>query len=138
MRRIAEEYPGAILVFATLAQQLSARDKRLLTPFVRACRKYGELDRPKNPVLLLTGTELFSAIGPPQCWQDAGGAMKAFADSGRPVEGLVALCDATQQLHLGLPSWWNDWRDKFEKRGQTMQAASLPRQGPSAASPRQS
>ena len=133
MRRIAEEHPGAILVFATLAPQLSARDKRLLTPFVHSCRKYGELDRPRNPVLLLTGTELFSSIGPPQCWRNAGGAMKAFADSGRLGQGLVGLCDATQQLHLGLPSWWNDWRDKFAKRRQTMRAAppTPPRTTPS-------
>jgi hypothetical protein len=116
MRRIAEGNPGAILVFATLAPELSARDKRLLAPFVQASRKYGELDRPKNPVLLLTGTELFADLGPPQCWRDAGGRMKAFADLGRPIDSLVTLCDATQQLHLGLPSWWNDWRDKFERR----------------------
>ena len=52
--------------------------------------------------------------------------MKAFADSGRPGQGLVALCDATQQLHIGLPSWWNDWRDKFEKRRQKQGRAADP------------
>ncbi len=122
MRRIAEENPGAILVFATLAPQLAERDKRLLIPFVRACRKYTGLDRPGNPVLVLTGTELFSAIGPPQCWRDAGGAMKAFADSGHfGNDGIVALCDATQQLHLGLPSWWDDWKNEFDRRRQKRQ-----------------
>jgi hypothetical protein len=118
MRRIAEDNPDAILVFATLAQQFSVRDKQLLAPFVRACRKYGKLDRPKNPVLLLTGTELFSVFGPPQCWRDAGGDMKVFADSGRRADDLLALCDATQQLHLGLTSWWDDWKVEFEKRRQ--------------------
>ena len=29
---------------------------------------------------MLTGTELFSSLGPPQRWRDAGEAMKAFAD----------------------------------------------------------
>jgi hypothetical protein len=116
MRRIAEDNPGAVLVFATLAQEFSARDKQLLTPFVRACRKYGKMDRPKNPVLLLTGIELFSGFGPPQCWRDAGGHMKAFADANRAPNDLIALCDATQQLHLGLPSWgrigrWNSRSD---------------------------
>ena len=118
MRRIAEDNPGAILVFATLAQQFSVRDKQLLAPFVRTCRKYGKLDRPKNPVLLLTGTELFSVFGPPQCWRDAGGHMKVFADSGRRADDLLALCDSTQQLHLGLTSWWEDWKVEFEKRRQ--------------------
>ena len=116
MRRIAEDNPGAVLVFATLAQEFSARDKQLLTPFVRACRKYGKMDRPKNPVLLLTGIELFSGFGPPQCWRDAGGHMKAFADANRTPNDLIALCDATQQLHLGLPSWGEDWKVEFEKR----------------------
>lgn len=118
MRRIAEDNPDAILVFATLAPQFSVRDKQLLAPFVRTCRKYGKLDRPKNPVLLLTGTELFSVFGPPQCWRDAGGDMKVFADSGRRADDLLALCDATQQLHLGLTSWWDDWKVEFEKRRQ--------------------
>jgi hypothetical protein len=74
------------------------------------------MDRPKNPVLLLTGIELFSGFGPPQCWRDAGGHMKAFADANRAPNDLIALCDATQQLHLGLPSWgrigrWNSRSD---------------------------
>jgi hypothetical protein len=116
MTALAEDNPDAILVFATLASQFSDRDKRLLTPFVKRRRKYAKLDRPKNPVLLLTGTELFSDFGPPQCWRDAGAQMKAFADSGRQVDGLLTLCDATQQLHLGLPSWHEDWTAAFDRR----------------------
>jgi hypothetical protein len=119
MRRISEDNPDAVLVFATLAQEFSDRDKQLLTSFVRTCRKYGKMDRPKNPVLLLTGTELFSSLGPPQCWRDAGGRMKAFADAGRRTDNLIALCDATQQLHLGLRPWWEDWKADFEKRRRT-------------------
>ena len=116
MRTIATDNPGAILVFATLAPELSENDKKLLTPFVKACRKYGELDRPKNPVLILTGVELFSPLGPPQCWRNAGGAMKTFADSSRQPDGLIQLCDASQQLHLGLPTWWNDWNVEYKRK----------------------
>lgn len=116
MTALAEGNPDAILVFATLASQFSDRDKQLLTPFVKKCRRYAKLDRPKNPVLLLTGTELFSDFGPLECWRDADGQMKAFADSGRSMDGLLSLCDATQQLHLGLPSWGEDWRAMFERR----------------------
>ena len=117
MSVIAAENPGAIIVFATLAPEFSATERRLLTPFVRACRKYGQLDRPKNPVLLLlTGTELFSPLGPPQCWKDAGGHMQAFAESGFRAHTLVQLCDATQQLHLGMQPLHNEWAAEFEKR----------------------
>jgi hypothetical protein len=124
MTALAEDNPDAILVFATLAPQFSDRDKRLLAPFVKKSRKYAKLDRPKNPVLLLTGTELFSDFGPLQCWRDAGGQMRAFADSGRSVDGLLALCDATQQLHLGLPSWGEGWRIAFETRRKRKQSQS--------------
>lgn len=113
---IAVDNPGAVIVFATLASEFSAQEKRLLAPFVRECRKYGALQRPKNPVLLLTGTELFSTFGPPQCWKDAGGLMKTFAESGFPSQSLIQLCDATQQLHLGMQPWHNEWVAKFEKR----------------------
>jgi hypothetical protein len=116
MRTIAADNPGSVLVFSTLATEFSAHDKKVLLPFVRACRKYGGLDRPKNPILLLTGTELFSPFGPPQCWRNAGGAKKAFADSGVRLDTLLQLCDATQQLYLGLPSWWQDWEADFKKR----------------------
>jgi hypothetical protein len=126
MTALAEDNPDAVLVFATLASQFSDRDKRLLTPFVKKCRKYAKLERPKNPVLLLTGTELFSDFGPPQCWRDAGGQMKVFADSGRPIDGLLTLCDATQQLHLGLPSWHEDWRAAFERRRKTKGPLTAP------------
>jgi hypothetical protein len=116
MKVIAADNPGAVIVFATLADEFSLADKKLLKPFVQASRKYGELDRPKNPVLLLTGKELFSTYGPPQCWKDAGGTMEKFATSGVPSGSLIELCDATQQLYLDLTSWRTDWTADFERR----------------------
>jgi hypothetical protein len=116
MRAIATDNPGAIIVFATLASEFSAIEKRLLTPFVRTFRKYSGFERPQNPILLLTGTELFSALGPPQCWKDAGGHMKTFAEAGFPSQTLLQLCDATQQLHLGMQPWPNEWAAEFERR----------------------
>ena len=118
MRTIAQNFPGAVLVFATLSQEFSRVDKAILTPFIKSCRRYGKLDRPRNPVLLLTGIELLSAFGPPQSWTNAGGKAKQFADSHPYPATLIDLCDATQQIHLGLPSWWNDWDMEFKRRRQ--------------------
>jgi hypothetical protein len=116
MRTIAQNFPGAVLVFATLSREFSAADRALLTPFVKRCRKYGGLDRPKNPVLLLTGIELFSAIGPPRCWVRAGGKAKQFGETRGTPATLLDLCNATQQLHLGLPPWGQDWEIELRKR----------------------
>jgi hypothetical protein len=38
------------------------------------------------------------------------------------VYGLIALCDATQQIYLNLPSWRTDWDEKWEKERQRLHA----------------
>jgi hypothetical protein len=51
MQVIADNFPNSILVFATLSGEFSKEEKELLLPFVKACRAYGKLDRPRNGVL---------------------------------------------------------------------------------------
>jgi hypothetical protein len=60
-------------------------------------------------VLILTGTELLSWHGPPYCWEEE--VRKRF-----DAHGILRLCDATQQLYLGLPAWQVDWMQTWEKR----------------------
>jgi hypothetical protein len=116
MKVISENFPGAVLVFATLNSEFSSEEKEILIPFVKACRVYGKLDRPRNPILLLTGTELFATFGPPGCWKDKPGAPEKFANSRGYPHTLMELCDVTQQIYLGLESWSKDWDAEFERR----------------------
>lgn len=101
MMSLAEEFPDAALVFATLKPQLTEDEKELLIPVVERSRDFRKKKIPFNPVLILTGTELLSRYGPPMCWQDAGGAIASFANTHRKRD-LVHLCDTTQQMHLGM------------------------------------
>jgi hypothetical protein len=116
MQLIADSFPDAVLVVATLADDFSDEEKALLLPFVKACRAYGKLDRPRHGVLLLTGTELFSTVGPPSCWQDKPGKGKQWADGRRFFSSLLELCDATQTLYLDLEPWSVEWQAEFERR----------------------
>jgi len=116
MQVIADHFPDSILIFATLSDDFSKEEKQLLIPFVRACRSYGKLDRPRNGVLLLTGSELFSHIGPPSCWREKDGIAKDMADKHRPFSSLLELCDASQMIYLGLDSWSADWQAEFARR----------------------
>jgi hypothetical protein len=116
MQLIAESFPDAVLVVATLADDFADEEKALLLPFVNACRAYGKLNRPSHGVLLLTGTELFSTFGPPSCWQDKPGKGKQWAEGRRPFSSLLELCDATQTLYLGLEPWSVEWQAEFERR----------------------
>ncbi|MFQ5903429.1 MAG: hypothetical protein ACE5JO_07045, partial [Candidatus Binatia bacterium] len=115
MRYLADQFPGAVLVFATLRDSLSKKEKKLLRPIVNRGRRYWKAERPFNPVLILTGIELFSDLGPPECWKDAGGV---HADFGKRfwVRDLLELCDNTQQLYLDMNPWHEWLRERWERR----------------------
>jgi len=112
MGAIAELFPGAVLVFATLAEDLHAQDRKALRDLANAGREPWQGDRWLNPVLVLTRRELTSPWKPPKCWQDVGGPVGDFARTQRFVRSILDLCDLTQQLYLGLPPW-HEW---FEQR----------------------
>jgi hypothetical protein len=116
MQVIADNFPNSVLVFATLSDDFSDEEKALFIPFVKACSCYGKLDRPRNAVLLLTGAELFSMFGAPSSWETKSGIAKQMADAKHSFHSLLALCEASQSIYLGLGSWSADWQVEFERR----------------------
>lgn len=111
MTTLGAEFPGAILVFATFRKALSEREKRMLRKVAKRGRKYSVLDPNHNPVLVLTGIELFANFRPPKSWEDAGGRFAEFARTHREYPEILGLCDCTQQLHLDMESY-HDWLEK--------------------------
>ncbi|MDE0184680.1 MAG: hypothetical protein OXP71_04405 [Candidatus Poribacteria bacterium] len=110
MGRLGEAFPGAVLVFATLKESLSNEEKAILCPLVNRCREYWKNERPVNPVLILTGTELFAEFDLAKAWEDAGGLRATYAKRIGPRD-LLELCDITQQVYLGMDSW-HQWLDE--------------------------
>ena len=116
---LADQFPGAILVFSTLQKALTEKEKRLLRPVVNRGRRYWKYERPFNPVLILTGIELFSRWKPPpQCWEDVVGKHATFAKDYMVRRDLLQLCDATQQLYLDMEPWHEWLKERWEKRRQ--------------------
>ncbi len=115
MRFLGKTFPGAVLAFATLRKSLTAKEKKELTRIAKAGRKYWKVERPLNPVAILTGTELLSLFGAPYCWEEP--TKTKFSR----VAGLLELCNATQQIYLGLPSWEAAWHDHWQKQLQKRQ-----------------
>jgi hypothetical protein len=104
MENFAQQFPGAVVIFATLRRELDAPEKRLLIPFVNRGRRRLSNARPNNPVIIFTGNELFSSYGPRHAWRDLGPPFSHHADEYGEDRVFVSLADATQQLYLGLPS----------------------------------
>jgi len=107
-------FPGAVLVFSTLKETLDKSELKILEPMVLTERKKRMRGELYNPVVILTGTELFSVRGLESCWQDKGGKFKNFYESRFDYSDLSLLADATQQLHLDMESW-HEWSEKKRK-----------------------
>lgn len=128
MKTLAQEFPGAMLVFSTLKEDLSTKEKRLLKPFVERCNIYYEHDKPRNPVLILTANELLDRFEPPYCWKDKGGKFEEFAEKNY-IHGLLSICQASQKLYLGMNSWSEKWRKEWEKRAKKRKAPATKKRG---------
>ena len=104
MSWLAEQFPGAILVFATLREKLSDKEVRLLTPLVIRGRRLWKRERPLNPVMILTANELFSWMSEPSGLPKGAPLLGTLNMS----QDLLQVCDLTQRGYLGMQPW-RDW-----------------------------
>jgi hypothetical protein len=109
-RTAARLFPGCILCFCTFNDAFSSYEIRELTRLVIAGRKRIDVGKQANPVLLLTATELFGQykIGPAY---EMYGKKKEMAERVYRRGDIQETCDFTQQLYLGIESYYT-WRDK--------------------------
>jgi len=102
MSHLASEFPGASLVFSTLRRKLTVTEKRLLRPLANRGRRYWKSERMHNPVIIITGNELFSFDNVPFCWRDVAGRAGELEKEGFFPRTLGMLADATQQVYLDM------------------------------------
>ena len=114
MKLLAQQFPGATLVFATLkeADELSKDEIKRLSKLAEWGREYDKEKRQtRAPVIALTGTELFTPHYLDQVWKEKGGKHEQLIEHASvQLDNLKTLADFTQQLYLGMPSYFS-WRD---------------------------
>jgi hypothetical protein len=118
MKGLAEAFPGSALIFATFNNELHESEVRLIRALAVMERKKRLRGKPHSPVILLTGTELFSSWGARDCWKGKGGLYDKLSERSFEMSQLPSLADATQQLYLGLPSWFEWSQGEWKKRKQ--------------------
>jgi hypothetical protein len=104
MRKLAEKFPGAFLVFAMLKDALAEHEKAEIAALATWGREQLDDGRPRAPVIVLTGTELFSEWRVEQTWKalsDKRGQLAALP--ALHLDNLWTLADLTQQVYLDLP-----------------------------------
>lgn len=115
LRRVAGRFPGAIIVISVMREEFTPGEVRNLLPFVKWARRLNVNWLPRNPVVLLSGVELFHAIDIGETWREKGGRYERFADYDW-TRSLDKLAEATQALYLELPLHSEDQRGAAARR----------------------
>jgi hypothetical protein len=110
-RYLAEVFPGAVLCFATFRESLTSKEVKALTTIVRRGRTSLRTGRVRNPVLILTGKELFSQFRWNRELYEVYGDRAEYARTAYMRRDLKELCDFTQEVHLGMESY-HSWLDE--------------------------
>ena len=108
MKLLAETFPGSILVFATMKEgtEFSKKEINRIKKLAEWGREYDkERKQTRAPVIMLTGTELFTADSLVFSWKEKGGKHKDLMPAWRRTNNLRGLADLTQQLYLEMPPY---------------------------------
>ena len=124
MKLLADSFPGAVLVFATMkeASELSKEEIKRIKKLAEWGREYDkERQQTRAPVIMLTGTELFTAHYLDQSWKEKGGKHEQLiTPAWVRTDNLRVLADLTQQLYLNMPSYstWHEekWKKRLERK----------------------
>lgn len=113
-RKAAELFPGAVLCFCTFNETLNAAEIRGLKKIVEAGREILDVGMSVNPVLVLTGRELFGQF-------KFGEFSELYGNDSQMARGMFMrgeirdLCEFTQRLYLGMRSSHDVRQDKLRK-----------------------
>lgn len=113
LKRIAGKLPGgAMIVISVMREKFTKEEERILLPFVKWARQLDKNGVPTNPVILLTGVELFHQIDLSSTWKEKGNRYAKFTDYEYTHE-LIKFAEATQSIHLDLPPFSADIDKRF-------------------------
>ena len=104
MKLLAEKFPGSILVFSTMRDGLSPSEIKRIKDLAKWGREYDpESKRTQAPVIVLTGTELFTSGSLTSSWKSKGGKHKDMAKRiSHGKSNLRILANFTQHLYLDM------------------------------------
>jgi hypothetical protein len=128
MKVLAEVFPGAVLVFATMkcARELSTEEIGRIAALARWGRHFDtRARRTRAPVIVLTAAELFADYSLSSAWEALGGRhAELIAPAYVRPDNLRVLADLTQQLYLGMEPYhaamqrqWDRKRSKLQRSG---------------------
>lgn len=111
MQKLGQQFPGAILLFATLKKHLSQPEKKLLKKLANSVR-IGNSYRPINPMLILTGNELL----PTNSFNVLEKLEKHKQNHAYHEDHTGHLCDMSIKEYLGLEFYRTIIEERYKKK----------------------
>ncbi len=117
LQKIAKRFPGMFMIVSSLRPigQYTVDEIRRLRELAQWGRDRMFNGQPRNPLVILTATELFSDFSIEQAWKEAGGRAAQMAEPAwHDLSNLHQLAHATQSLYLGLPPFHEDYWQRLQ------------------------
>ena len=119
LKTLSGRFPGAFFVLSVIKQEFGEMEKARMRTFAEWGRAPTKNGQPRAPVIVLTGTELFSDWHVKHVWEKLGGRHAELSKHPSVhLDDLWTLADLTQQLYLDMPSYW-DWLSAYYERRRT-------------------
>jgi hypothetical protein len=114
LRKVADLFPGAIMIVSSLREigDYTQSELQLLRDLALWGRRDVYEDKPRNPLVILTATELFAEHGIFDAWKQIGQPVHPSINSA----DLYTLAELTQRRYLGLPGFWEERMSMVHQR----------------------
>ncbi|WP_338188191.1 hypothetical protein [Thalassospira tepidiphila] len=100
IKKVATYFPDAVIVITVLRDKFTATETDLIRSLVKWTNRFSSNRHPTNPVILLTGIELFGDYDFEHIWSTAGEEYAPFANY-HHCKSLEDIARSTQKIHLG-------------------------------------
>lgn len=115
MELLGNKFPDSILVFSTLKDNLSIKEKTMLKKLVEKNREKLAKGNKHTQIIILTGNELFGEGHFPYTWEKKGGIYEQYAKSIHKFDGEY-FSNSTQEIYLGVEDFGLWFHRLIEKR----------------------
>lgn len=131
MKTLMKLFPGSVICFCTLKRALTKAEKGAIATIARQGRSGLRTGQQRNPVLVLTGTELLGQFKLGRFLEDYTSQISKHAEAVFMRRDLQEICDFTQQTHLGIESYYT-WLAAHRRRRMAKVKRVSERQTPTA------
>jgi hypothetical protein len=115
LKALAHRFPGSFLVLSCLKNRLSKPEKDRIRKLAEWGRLPDSAGRPRAPVIVLLGDDLFLEWHLPDAWKTRGGKFASIiGDRYIDLRNLRTLADITQRAYLDMPSYFEWLRKRYE------------------------